>query len=262
LISSRSSWNPRSTTSVVYGKAGRESVHSHADWGQVCIDGYGEQLVVDLKASYPRTHKERYYDYQQWGHNVFVFGKNDTGGVPLSERRRQGSITRADFDPARGAAWTMDLTGVYDGARRVTRSVVHLLPRIVVVLDDARVNESQPISLRWHLANPESPDANGAFRLQVAHATLAGLVCRLDGAAAIRTGRHRYEAPYDRDGLGAVLEQKYEPYIELETTADRCCRFSASSLRTRPMRSGASRRKDGRLPRRRVRPPCRCKTMR
>ena len=33
LVSSRSSWDPLSTTSVVYGKAGRESYHGHADWG-------------------------------------------------------------------------------------------------------------------------------------------------------------------------------------------------------------------------------------
>lgn len=222
LISSRSSWDPRSTTSVVYAKAGRESVHSHADWGQVCIEGFGEQLVVDLKASYPRSHKERYYEYQQWGHNVFVFGRNDTGGVPLSVRGRQGSIPRADFDPRRGAAWTIDLTGVYDGARTVTRSVVHLLPRIVVVLDDAALAEAQPISLRWHLADAVEPDRSGAFRLRKGPATMAGQITRLDGGAVIRTGRHRHEPPYNRDGLGEVLPPRNEPYLELATEADRC----------------------------------------
>ena len=135
---------------------------------------------------------------------------------------RQGSITRADFDPTRGAAWTIDLTNVYDGVREVSRSVVHLLPRIAVVLDDARLQQSQPISLRWHVAGATEPKAGGAFRVRAGQATLAARMVRLDGAATIRSGRHRHEPPYNRDSLGAELTQRNDHYVELETAADRC----------------------------------------
>ena len=85
---------------MVYAKAARESNHSHPDWGQVCLDGYGERLLRDLGSppAYPRTDRERYYNYQQWGHNVLVFGKNETGGVSISMRDRAGEITEAQFD--------------------------------------------------------------------------------------------------------------------------------------------------------------------
>ncbi len=224
LISSRSSWDPVSTPSVVYAKASRESTHSHADWGQVCIDGFGERLLIDLGSppGYPKSHKERYYNYQQWGHNVFVFGKNDTGGIPWAEQKREGRIAWAEFDDTRGAAWTMDLTAIYDGVKTVTRTVVHLLPRVAVVLDSAALQESQPISMRWHLAAPANPGADGGFHTASGRAKLAGLTARIDGDATVRSGRHAYEAPYNRDRLGEIYPQRHEPYIEVAAEDDAC----------------------------------------
>ncbi len=225
LISSRSSWDPKSTTSVVYAKADRESTHNHADWGQVCIDGYGERLIVDLGAppGYPKSHKERFYNYQQWGHNVLVFGKNETGGVPWQERKREGSILWAEFDDARGGAWAMDLTAVYDEAESVTRTVVHLLPRIAVVVDDASLRAKSPISMRWHLAESAEPDEAGRFYVDTDDAALAGLVSRVDGSAELGTGRHTYEEPYNRDRMGELYPQQHEPFVEIKTE-DTACR--------------------------------------
>lgn len=224
LISSRSSWDPDSCVSVVYGKSGREAHHGHADWGQVCIDGYGERLVVDLGSppGYPDGNTERYYNYQQFGHNVFVFGENEFGGVHAREKNPGGRTVYAEFDPARGAAWTQDLGAVYGEGYSVTRTVVHLLPRIAVVLDTARLPAAQPISLRWHLAAPSEPDADGNFRLTGKAAALTGRTMRLDGDATIGTGQHVYVAPYDKHRLGEPFKQRNEPYIELKTTDDHC----------------------------------------
>jgi hypothetical protein len=224
LVSSRSSWDPVSTTSVVYGKAGRESYHGHADWGQVCIDGYGEPLVVDLGAppGYPDGDYEYYYNYQQFGHNVFVFGENETGGVSLREKGRNGAFTWTQFDDSRGAAWSMDLSGVYDEGVRASRTVVHLLPRVVAVLDAAALPREQEISMRWHLARATEPDADGGFTMKGDQATLTGSIQRLDGEATAGAGEHRYEAPYNKHRLGEELKQKYEPYIELKANGAQC----------------------------------------
>jgi hypothetical protein len=224
LVSSRSSWDPDSAISVAYGKAGREAYHGHADWGQLCIDGYGERLVVDLGSppGYPKGHHERYYNYQQLGHNVFVFGENETGGVSLRERGRNGAFEWTGFDPERGAAWTIDLTGVYDGAARVSRTVVHLLPRVVAVLDSAHLDAPRPISMRWHLAEAAEPNEDGAFVMKGAKATLSGRTMRVDGDAPLSANRHAYQPPYDTHRLGAKLKQRNEPYIELKATDDRC----------------------------------------
>ena len=228
IITSRSGWDPESTTSVVYAKAAQEDYHGHADWGQVCIDGYGERLIIDLGSppGYPRSYKERYYNYQQWGHNVLVFGRNETGGVPVGKARR-GKIAHAEFDDEHGGAWTMDLGEAYGGGRRVLRHVVHLLPRIAVVLDEAKLPAEEPISLRWHTIGPAEPDDAGRFTVRAKHAALAGRVRRLDGEAATRLGRHEYRPPYDRNRLGTPYRQRREPFVEIRTDAAACRILSA-----------------------------------
>lgn len=229
LVSSRSSWNPACCTSVVYAKAGRETNHGHPDWGQVCIDGYGERLIVDLGSTrgYPPAGHDPYYNYQQLGHNVLVFGDNETGGIPcdplMSDRHPQGRIVRAEFDDRRGAAWTMDLTAPYGGsAEQVRRTVVHLLPDIAVVLDDATLPAADLIRLRWHTASPADPDDAGRFTVRGGQASLAARVMRLDGPAELSRGHHEYSAPYNRDRIGAVYPQRHEPYVEFRATDSSC----------------------------------------
>ena len=223
IITSRDSWDPDSTTSVVYAKAAQEDYHGHADWGQVCIDGYGERLIVDLGSppGYPRSHKQRYYNYQQFGHNVLVFGANETGGIPVGKARR-GKITHHEFDNLRGGAWTMDLSEPYGEDRRVVRHVVHLLPRIVVVLDEARLPATEPISLRWHAITPPELDDEGRFAVRGERAVTVGHVQRLDGESELRLDRHEYRAPYDKDRLGNPYPQRHEPFVELKTEDDTC----------------------------------------
>jgi hypothetical protein len=212
----------------VYAKAAQEDYHGHADWGQVCIDGYGERLIIDLGSppGYPRSHKERYYNYQQWGHNVLVFGRNQTGGIPLG-RARRGKITHAEFDDQRGGAWSMDLSEPYGEGRRVLRHVVHLLPRVAVVLDEAHSAAKEPISLRWHTAAPPEPDEEGRFTVRGKQVILACRVHRLDGAAQTSLDRHEYLPPYDKDRLGSPYPQRHEPFVEISTEDDRCRILSA-----------------------------------
>lgn len=228
LVSSRSSWDPDSAVSVVYGKATIEGNHFHADWGQLCIDGYGERLIPDLGApsSYPKTFPKSlnyyFYNFQQWAHNIFVFGHNDTGGVSQAERDRKGHFTHTAFDDQRGATWSIDLSGVYDISKRVTRTVVHLLPRIAVVIDDAVLNEAQPISLRWHTLSMPKIGPDGSFVFQGKQSQMSARVMRLDGEAAINIRQHEYHEPYHQDALGDAMTQRREPFVELTAHDDHC----------------------------------------
>jgi hypothetical protein len=223
IVSSRSSWDPQSTTSVVYAKAAQEDYHGHADWGQVCIDGYGERLIIDLGSphGYPLSHKQRYYNYQQFGHNVLVFGRNETGGIPVG-RARRGEVSYAEFDRRRGGAWTMDLSKAYGEGKQVVRHVVHLLPRIAVVLDEAKLPAAEAISLRWHTITPADLENDGRFTVRGEKAVLASRVECLTGEAEIRLGRHEYRPPYDKDRLGNPYRQRHEPFVELNRTGESC----------------------------------------
>lgn len=220
LISSRSSWNPEITTSVVYAKAGKEDYHCHADWGQVCIDGYGKRLIIDHgspKEGYPRSDKEQYYNYQQVGHNVPVIGDSTTGGNILWKDRRQGKITWSEFDDQKGGAWTMDLSDVYGEGRQVKRYVVHLLPRVAVVLDEINLEKEELISLRWHPMNESIPDPEGCFVVEEEGVTLSGCVVSLEDDYEVSTGVHLYKPPYDKNRYGSPYTQLKPPYIKIQS---------------------------------------------
>lgn len=228
IVVSRSDWDATAARSIAYAKADLEPIHAHADWGQVCLDGLGERLLLDLGATdgYPGGSKERFYNYQQWGHNVLVIGEpGETGGVPVKARHADGEllhgrVTDAQFDHALGGAWVMDLAEVYGAP--VKRQVVHLLPETLVVVDEARLEHDQPISLRWHPMTQPQWQRDGGFTARGDRAAVAGRVLRLDGEAQFRLGHHRYEAPYNRDRLGELYTETHEPYLELSAWANRC----------------------------------------
>ena len=220
IVTSRSSWDPEIPVSAVWSKARTEDVHRHADWGQVCIDGFGERLIVDLGTPpvYPKTGKRHYYNYQQSGHNVLVFGDDE---YDVDWRvRRQGQTTQSSFDDQLGAAWSFDLSEVYAKDRIVRRHVIHLLPRIIVVLDEASLPEAERIRLRWHTSAKTTPDTNGRFSTEQRGAHLAACVSSLSAEVNITSGRHQYRPPYDKGRLGNPYPQRSEPFIQIESRAD------------------------------------------
>ena len=221
IVTSRSSWDPEVPVSAVWSKARTEDVHRHADWGQVCIDGFGERLIVDLGSPpvYPKTGKRHYYNYQQFGHNVLAIG-DDEYDVDW-RMRRQGRTTFTSLDKKLGAAWSFDLSEVYAKDREVRRHVIHLLPRVVVVLDEARLPQSERIRLHWHTSTPARPDADGRFTFQQRGVKLAGLVTSLAGDVDISASRHEYLPPYDKGRLGIPYPQRHEPFIQIETRSGR-----------------------------------------
>tara|TARA_Y100001934_G_scaffold280773_1_gene388415 strand:- start:305 stop:2332 length:2028 start_codon:yes stop_codon:yes gene_type:complete len=214
IVTSRSSWDPEVPVSAVWTKARTEDVHRHADWGQVCIDGLGERLIVDLGSPpvYPKTGKRHYYNYQQSGHNVLAIGDDE---YDVDWRvRRQGKTTRTSFNDKLGAAWSFDLSEVYSSNRKVRRHVIHLLPRVVVVLDEATLPQPERVRLRWHTIQPASLDAKGRFKVERRGVSLAACVTSPAKALEISAGHHEYLPPYDKGRLGNPYPQRHEPFIQ------------------------------------------------
>ncbi|MDP6039145.1 MAG: heparinase II/III family protein, partial [Candidatus Latescibacteria bacterium] len=162
-FSSRADWNPVSTPSLVYGKGGSGTiVHGHHDVGQICIDGYGERLIVDLGSppGYPADYganKYEYYNASAHGHNILIFGGREM------KHKERAEILDASFEDDKGGTWQTDLTPKYDGAKTARRTVVHLHPEVIAVLDEAELEAEENISLRWHTISPATPDDTGCF---------------------------------------------------------------------------------------------------
>ena len=97
------------------------------------------------------------------------------------------------FDDKQGGYWVLDTTDVYEGVREVLRTVVHLNPGVVVVLDTATLAKPGDVSLRWHTVDKCQPDADGRFLVQGGGGVhLASRVVRLnDKALAVSRGQHK-----------------------------------------------------------------------
>jgi hypothetical protein len=228
LVTSRSSWNPESPASLVYSKAGIEGHHQHHDAGQVCVDAYGRRLIRDLGS--PSGYPEDFFDENRWeyynasshGHNVFEFGDKE---MPV-EGGREGRVLDAAFDDEEGGYWQFGLSEMYDLADRVTRTVVHLLPHTVAVIDAADLSEPDSVSMRWHTANEVAPDGDGNFLVEDGPVGLASRVVALDGSdLSFSSHRHEYVEPFDETRAGAPLEQRREPFVEARIDSATSCRL-------------------------------------
>jgi hypothetical protein len=214
--SSRTSWDPHSTACVVYGKGGHgKEIHGQHDVGQVCVDAYGERLIVDH--GYPRPNWSMdYFGKDRWrfhragviGHNVIMIG----GREMRDESNATATIVDANFDDERGGHWIVDTTAVYDGAQSVRRSALHLHPAIVAVLDEVELTDEDDISLRWHTVDRCEPDQAGRFMVAAGAVRLAGAVTGLDQPLAYRRGEHHNES----------ADHENESFIEASVRATSC----------------------------------------
>jgi len=246
LISSRSSWDPDRTASIVGSKARREDNHEHNDSGQVVMDGEGLPLIVDWgtpPTTYPAgfftKDRFRYFEAQAYGHNIPIFGgremrscyvldPNYTDGPLHGKRalRAQGHIVESTFDESWGGLWKLDTTEAWEGVNRNLRSVLHVFPGFVVVLDEVQLDKPESISLRWNTAATPTLHGDDGFTLQFEPVGLSARVLSLDGTAATgRIGRQRYRAPWDQDQFGGTLPDRDCPYFETIIEGNDHCRL-------------------------------------
>ncbi|MFP4028817.1 MAG: heparinase II/III family protein [Candidatus Brocadiia bacterium] len=221
IVSSRTSWDQENADCVVVAKAGHGGInHTHPDAGQVTIRGYGHRLIRDLgKVHYPGGGKQNYYHFSSSGHNVLTFDEQEL----IWDGNHRSHIVRGHFDNQRGGFWTVDTTELYEDAKSVQRSVVHLLPGIVVVLDSAQFDAPGMIRIRWHPETATQPDENGCFVVRNEPVALTGRIISPGGEKLqFSTGHHKYEAPHNRDRMGNLLPQRHEPYLDASTESDSC----------------------------------------
>ncbi len=222
IISSRSSWDQKEAACVVMSKAGHGGVnHTHPDAGQVIIQGYGRRLIRDLGVvmMYPMENRRHYYHYNTGGHNVLTFNAREL----IWNSNHRARVTESEFDNLLGGYWSIDLTELHEDAKLVRRSVFHMLPGIVAVLDEARFNEPGEIRVRWHPEIAAEPDEKGHFLITNEDVSLSGQVVSVGNEKLhFNTGRHLYKEPYNRDRMGNIYPQRKEPYMDAITESDRC----------------------------------------
>ncbi len=250
-ISSRSSWDNSAPVSVVMSKARREDNHEHNDIGQVCIDGYGKQLIVDLGVygGYPvgffTRDRFKYYEAQAWGHNVPVFGGREmafnyildpdhTEGNLHNKKAAdaQGKITRSEFSDDLGSIWSIDTTAAYEGVVQSSRTVIHFFPGVVLVLDEAKLEKSESISIRWHTVDKAAPAKDGSFTVSNQPASLSAKIFSLDNnELSFGQGHHKYEAPWDRNQFGPKMREQPNNFVEAKLdNSDHCQILSLFSI--------------------------------
>ncbi len=219
-VISRSSWDPVEPASVVYGKAGRETNHDDNDVGQLCIDAYGEPVIIDPgkpKPIYPKDYfgpaQYNYYTRSTAGHNILMIGGEEIKSEPNHLAR--GEYIHTVFDSAIGSAWSMDLSAVYDKAIVVSRRVIHLFEGITAVWDKAIMDERYDVDLHWHFTSKPEWDELGNFGMRGDRVALQGRVISLNQVRIkISGGHHAFKPPYHLTRQGDPLDQRNEPFIK------------------------------------------------
>lgn len=235
-IISRTSWDAQSTSTVVYGKAGREANHDDNDVGQLCIDGFGERLIIDPGSPSPIYPKDyfgksqyNYYTRSATGHNVLVIGNKEMKSEPNEEAR--GQLLDFWAEDSLGSYWQIDLSPVYENAEQVTRTVAHLHPGLVLVHDYARLPKPDSLTLRWHTIQPPEMLDNGVFGTAAGPAALRAKVLVLDGPqATFSSDHHAFRPPYNLTRQDDPLEQHYEPFVRIDAYGQQLSLLSLFSV--------------------------------
>jgi hypothetical protein len=250
-FSSRTDWKSSGSDCIVYGKAGREPAHAHCDAGQVCIDAHGERLIRDhglpaggYPADFFGKNRTKYYNASILGHNLLSINNREhpdkaTKGRFLSEGLLPHGL---------GVHWHYDLRASHPNASKITRAVFHLFPNIIIVIDEAQTKERSDFRLRWHTAKPTKISKSGSFRFTEGKASLSAFVKSYGLAAvSLKSGRHAYQAPYDRNRLGEKLHQPREPFVDICTVGKNCRLLTVFATGPSSSRLATWREKNGTL---------------
>lgn len=234
IVSSRTGWDPHAATCVVFGKAGSGAVnHSHPDAGQIEVQAHGQRLIADLgSVPYPGSEHRQYYHFSSEGHNVVTIGD----GAMRWDGKHRARLAAWEFDNGRGGWWQVDTTELYEGAGSIRRTVVHLLPAIIAVLDEVKLGRPEVVRVRWHTGGVATLGEAGAFSVEMEGVCLHAQVLALkrdgpgpgiqDGPGPdvpeLKTGVHEYRPPYDHDRMGNPLPQRREPYVDARVPGQEC----------------------------------------
>mgnify|MGYP006285024009 FL=1 len=199
-VVSRSDASATSAASVVYGLGGMPDRAGEA--GGVFLDAFAQPLLVNRLADAPAPGSD-----QRQAAN----GPRAGLGSELPDPAGEGRLVSSEFDPARGGCWRWDLSPLLPGGCRAFRTVVHLLPDVLVVVDDLQAIAKDELVVRWHTAEGCFEGGEGRFFTQGDDVCLTGRLARLDGPAVFLSGTD------EADG-------RRGPFVELRTV-DAACRM-------------------------------------
>ena len=183
------------------------------------------------------TGRFKYFEGNAFGHNVLVFGGREmescyelhpkyTDGNSFHGKRalhHQGSIVSSEFDDSWGGLWSIDTAPAWAGVKQNLRTVLHVHPGFVVVLDEVQLEKSESISMRWNTAKKATLVDENGFTVQRDTVGLAARAIDLTGGKTThQLGQHRYYEPWNKDQFGGTLPERDCPYYELLTEGDHC----------------------------------------
>lgn len=221
------------TRITVFGKAGIEENHEHADVGEVCLEAGDTRLLIDIgsPSMYPADffgeNRFRYYNAGTAGHNV-----PQVNGA--EQNLKELPIILEDAVRKDPPSWKLDLTPLYPGAAKVIRHVIHFRPDILCVLDSITPAGRETVSLPWHFLNePVFTSEKNPYRfiLRQEKVCLSGVIEIVSReSSSVEIKRHIYTPPFDRGRLGDPLEQRKEPFLKI-STAGSCSILSLFSVK-------------------------------
>ena len=106
------------------------------------------------------------------------------------------------------------------------RTVLHVFPGFVVVLDEIGLDKPESISLRWNTAATPTRIGENDFSLQFEPVGLSARVLNLSGTGHTnRIGCQHYRAPWNQDQFGGILPDRDCPYFESYIESRSHCRL-------------------------------------
>jgi hypothetical protein len=155
----RSSWTDRNAWYVGFKGGDNAANHSHLDLGSFVLDAMGQRWAVDLGPDdynlpgYFGKQRYSYYRLSTRGHNtITVDGANQN-------TKAKARIISFVNQPGRMAA-VIDLSAVYPSGT-VQRGICLLDQKRVLVQDQVRLNQLEPIPYEWNLHTPAKVELDG-----------------------------------------------------------------------------------------------------
>ena len=161
----RSSWTDRNAWYVGFKGGDNAANHSHLDLGSFVLDAMGQRWAVDLGPDdynlpgYFGKQRFGYYRLSTRGHNTIT-----VDGANQNTKARAEIISFVN-QPNRMAA-VIDLSAAYPGGS-VLRGICMLDQKRVLVQDQVRLNQREPIPFEWNFHTPAKVVLDGK------HATLS-----------------------------------------------------------------------------------------
>jgi hypothetical protein len=162
VVTLRSDWKDPNAVCVSFKAGSNRANHAHLDIGSFVLDALGERWALDLGSDdynlpgYFGGNRWTYYRLRAEGHNTLLM---EPGNGPDQNRAADTRITHFESKPDRAFA-IADITAAYTNANKVSRGIVLLNRRDVLIEDE--IDGKKSGNVWWFLHSAAAIQANGA----------------------------------------------------------------------------------------------------